>query len=127
MSARRLAPGELSLMRMLWQHGSVSLSEAHRAMQELEGDVGYTTIQTRLDRLVAKQVVTKTATRPARYEALLNPDEVSRPLLALLLERVSGAVPLVANLVRDPLVSDDDLREMQRLIRDARRDRGTKA
>ncbi|MCI0541011.1 MAG: BlaI/MecI/CopY family transcriptional regulator [Verrucomicrobiales bacterium] len=120
---QRLSAGDMSLMQMLWQKGPVSLSEAHRAMCELQGDVGYTTVQTRLDRLVAKKAVRKSTDRPTRYEAVLKPEEVSRPMMSLLLERVSGAVPLVAHLVNDPSVSAEDLKEMKRLIQDAEKNR----
>lgn len=123
---QRLSAGDMTLMQMLWQRGAVSLSEAHRAMCELQGDVGYTTVQTRLDRLVAKQAVRKSAERPARYDAVLKPEEVSRPMMSLLLERVSGAVPLVAHLVNDPSVSAADLKEMRRLIQEAEKNQARK-
>jgi predicted transcriptional regulator len=122
----RLSDKESSLLQMLWSAGAVTLSEAHAAMCEAEGDIGYTTVQTRLDRLVEKGAVKKSAERPARYSAALKPEEVSRPLLAMLAERVSGAVPLVAHLVSDPAISDGDLKEMKRLIAAAERARKTK-
>ncbi|MEK7678415.1 MAG: BlaI/MecI/CopY family transcriptional regulator [Verrucomicrobiota bacterium] len=120
---QRMSAGDMTLMRMLWEKGPVCLSQAHRAMCELQGEVGYTTVQTRLDRLVAKQAVRKSTERPTRYEAVLKPEEVSRPMLSLLLERVSGPVPLVAHLVNDPAVSPDELKEMKRLIEDAEKNR----
>ncbi len=41
----RLLASELEILEMLWRAGSVTLVEGQRA---LAGDVGYTTVQTRL-------------------------------------------------------------------------------
>ena len=66
----------------------------------LGGDIGYTTVQTRLNRMVKKGIVRRSRTTPAKYSAGLTPDEVSGRDLDLLLEKVSGGrvVPLVAHL-----------------------------
>lgn len=115
----RFAPGEISILRLLWDLGASTLSAAHAEIVRRGEQIGYTTVQTRLERLVAKNVVTKTSDRPAKYQAAIAPDEVSGPLLDLLLERVSGAVPLFAQLIQDPTLTRDDLAEMKRLIAEA--------
>lgn len=120
----RLSAAEISVLRMLWDEGSLTLSEAHTGMCRRGARIGYTTVQTRLERLVEKGVVAKTADRPAKYQAAVSPDEVSGPLLDLLLERVSGAVPLFAQLIQDPTLTREDLAEMKRLIAEAERSRG---
>ena len=120
----RLAPGEISILRLLWDLGASTLSEAHAEMLKRGEQVGYTTVQTRLERLVAKDVVAKTSDRPAKYQAAIAPNEVSGPLLDLLLERVSGAVPLFAQLIQDPALTREDLTEMKRLIAEAEKTRG---
>ena len=43
----------------------------------MDRPLGYTTVQTRLNRLVAKGVVARSNDRPARYRAAVRPDEVS--------------------------------------------------
>ncbi|MCA9219458.1 MAG: BlaI/MecI/CopY family transcriptional regulator, partial [Planctomycetales bacterium] len=80
-----------------------------------------TTVQTRLERLVEKGVVKKSATRPATYSAAVEPEDVSGPLLDLLLDRVSGAVPLFAHLIENSSLTADELNEMKRLIAEAER------
>ena len=78
----------------------MTLSEAH---QGLGRPIGYTTMQTRLNRLVAKGVVTRSEGRPARYAAAVRAKTVGTRHLDLLVERIRGfkIVPLVAHLVRD--------------------------
>ncbi len=67
-------------------HGGVTLSEAHGA---LDRPIGYTTMQTRLNRLVEKGVVSRTADRPARYAAAVAPEDV-RPSISICCWSVSA-------------------------------------
>jgi predicted transcriptional regulator len=115
----RLARGEIELLEMLWRSGPVSLIEAHRA---LDRQIGYTTVQTRLNRLVAKNLATRSDERPARYRAAVSAVEVGASDLNLL-RRVSGGniVPLVAHLVRDRTLSPHELAELKHLIDEAER------
>lgn len=116
----RLSAGEMEIVQMLWRAGPATLSEAHAA---LERAIGYTTVQTRLNRLVEKGVVSRTADRPARYQSAVKPEEVSARHIDLLLERVSdgSVVPLVAHLVRDRALSAAEVAELKELIAEAER------
>jgi BlaI family penicillinase repressor len=111
--------GETLLLQMLWEHGPVSLSQAHQAMQQLGEKIGYTTVQTRLERLVGKGLAMKSTTRPATFRAAIEPAEISGSVIDGLLERVAGAVPLFAQLIQDPSLSLEDVNEMKRLLADA--------
>jgi predicted transcriptional regulator len=114
----RLAEGELELLEMLWRTGPVTLAQAHEAHQR---PVGYTTVQTRLNRLVDKQLVRRTHERPARYEAAVTRAAVSAKDLGLLMSRVSEGkvVPLVAHLIQDRDLDPAEIEELKQLIRQA--------
>lgn len=114
----RLAAGELELLEMLWRTGGATLAEAHQA---LERPVGYTTVQTRLNRLVDKKLVRRSRERPARYEAAVSRDAVIATDLGLLSSRVSEGrvVPLVAHLIRDRDLEAEEIEELKQLIRQA--------
>lgn len=118
--ARRLAAGEIEILEMLWQRQPVSIAEAHEALGQR---VGYTTVQTRLNRLVEKGIVSRSAERPARYSAAIGPADVSRRDLDVLVERVNAGrvVPLVAQLVRDRTLSAAEILELKQLIDEAER------
>lgn len=118
---QRFTAAEINILKMLWDRGEATLSEAHQAIIDRGENVGYTTVQTRLERLVEKGVVKKSATRPATYSAAVEPEDVSGPLLDLLLDRVSGAVPLFAHLIENSSLTADELNEMKRLIAEAER------
>lgn len=116
----RLSAGEIEIMGMLWERGPVSLSEAHQALAATR-PIGYTTIQTRLNRLVAKGVVGRTDRRPASYVALVRPDAVGTRHIDLLLEKIGGlqVVPLIAHLIRDRRLSSAELAALKDLIAEA--------
>jgi predicted transcriptional regulator len=105
----------LELLQMLWREGPVALSGARRALGR---SVGYTTVQTRLNRMVAKGVVARSKDRPAQYTAAVRPEEVSAGHLDLLLERVAGGsiVPLVAHLMSGRRLTPEEIAELKRLI-----------
>jgi BlaI family transcriptional regulator, penicillinase repressor len=109
----------MEMLQLLWREGAVTLSEAHAALGR---PIGYTTIQTRLNRLVDKRVVGRTTDRPARYRAMVAPEEVSAKHLDLLLERVTDSiVPMVAHLVRDRTLSPAEIAELKALIAEVER------
>ncbi len=113
-----LTGGEMELISFLWHHGESSLSEAHEKFTQ---PIGYTTMQTRLNRLVDKGLVRRSNSRPARYSAVIQPDDVSANQLNVLLKRVTegSVVPLVAQLVNDKSLSASDIKEIKSIIEQA--------
>lgn len=113
----RLSAAEMQILETLWREGPVSISQAHRS---LGLPIGYTTVQTRLNRLVEKGLVSRSAGRPARYSAAVSRDDVCQGDLNLLVSRVSGGVvPLVAHLVRERSLSAAEVDELKALIAEA--------
>ena len=88
-NSARLAAGELEILQMLWREGSVTIREAQTA---LALSIGYTTVQTRLERLVKKCVASKSPTRPAKYSAAVSQEQVRGTDLDLLVESPSLGV-----------------------------------
>jgi BlaI family penicillinase repressor len=114
---RRLTRGELQILQMLWRERRVTIAGAHQALGEA---IGYSTVQTRLNRLVAKGLVRKTKDTPTRYEAAIQPEDVVESELRTLVQEVSGGVvPLVAQLFREHQPSAMELDEIRQLIRQA--------
>ena len=116
----RLTSGELEILAALWHTGPATISEVHAALGQ---PIGYTTVQTRLNRLVSKGVVAKSDERPAHYRAGFGPEEVSRRDLEVLVRRVNRGevVPLVAYLVRERTLSKGEIDDLRRLIDEAER------
>ncbi len=116
----RLTPAEMELLQILWKQGSASLSDVHGALQR---PLGYTTVQTRLNRMQAKGVVERGEERPGLYRALVAPRDVAAGDLKLLVKNVSdgSVVPLVAQLVQDRRLSPAEIAELKALIAAAER------
>ena len=119
----RLATGELELMEMLWRDGPVSLSKAHESLGQ---PIGYTTVQTRLNRLVKKGVVAKSKERPAQYSAAITRQQVNQHDLELLVNRVNDGefLPLVAQLVGDRNLSRIEIDQLKAMIAEAEKKPG---
>ena len=125
---QRPSKGELELLSLLWERGPVSLSEAH---EQLADGIAYTTVQTRLNRLVEKGFATreKVGRQPTRYSAAIEPDEINASQLDALLSRVAGGsvLPLVAHLVQKSEFTDSELTKLKKLVREAeKRSKGGK-
>ena len=117
-----LTSGEVDLMDLLWRHQRLTLAEAHEAFGA--DRIGYTTIQTRLNRLVEKGLAQRSSDRPAVYSPRVAREAVQAGHLDDVLQRLAdgSVVPLVAHLVRDRKIDRDDLAELKRLVRQAERD-----
>jgi predicted transcriptional regulator len=121
----RLSAGELEIMQMLWREGELTLAEAQKTFGRT---IGYTTMQTRLNRLVEKGVVAKSEHRPAKYRAVSDPEDVGARHIDLLLERVceGSVLPLMTHLLRRRRLSREDIAELKHLIAEAERTAGHK-
>ena len=113
-----LAAGEMELLSLLWQQGPMTLSEAH---QQFGKGIGYTTMQTRLNRLAEKGLVDRSDARPTKYSAAVAPEDVSASQLDVLINRVTDGrvVPLVAQLVNKRSLSANEIEEIKQLIEQA--------
>jgi len=110
----RPTSAEMELLGVLWTHGPSTINEVHERL----GKAAYTTVQTRLNRLVAKNLAVRAADRPAKYSAAVAREQVSAGHLGLLMDRLTGGriVPLVAQLVADRNLSSEEIVELKALI-----------
>lgn len=124
MNPRRVNPteGELELLNLLWEQGALSLSEVHA---RLGRDVGYTTVQTRLNRLVDKGWLekAKTGRQATRYAAVVEPNAVRENQIDHFVEKIAqgSVVPLVAHLVQGATLTREEVTELKKLLRDVER------
>lgn len=112
--------GDMSILAVLWSEGASSLSEVHA---KLPGNAGYTTVQTRLNRLVEKGLAKrfKAGRQPSKYEALVSKDQVGFQKLDSVVQQVSQGelAPLVAHLVRNAQITEEDLNELKAIVKQA--------
>jgi BlaI family transcriptional regulator, penicillinase repressor len=119
----RPAPGELEIMAMLWREGPLTLADAHERFDGYGRPVSYPTMQTRLNRLVAKGMARRSSDRPALYVAAIGAEAVGAEHLDRWLHttRQETVVPLVAHLISERPLTEQEIVELKRLLNEAER------
>ncbi len=119
----RISAREMELLAMLWEQGPLTLPEAYERFDSYGQPVAYTTMQTRLNRLVDKGLVRRSQDRPACYQAGVKPEEVSGRQIDMLLSKVTQGkvVPLVSHLISGAALSREELDELKLLIAEVER------
>ena len=110
----KLSEGEMELLQLLWQLGPSSLSVVH---QNYGRKIGYTTIQTRLNRMVDKGVVAKSDDYPTLYSAAVETEDASARYFELI-RKVCGdnIAPLVSHLAKGRRLSQDEITMLKQVI-----------
>ncbi|QDT43643.1 Penicillinase repressor [Gimesia alba] len=117
-NAVRLSPGEMELMKMLWEKGPLTLAEAHETFSDYGNPIAYPTMQTRLNRLAAKGLATKSDQRPALYQAVATQDQATEGYLGQILEKLTSGkvVPLMKHLITERSLTRDEVKELKKLL-----------
>jgi BlaI family transcriptional regulator, penicillinase repressor len=118
MNTKRLLASELEILDVLWTQGPLSIVEVQRA---LTGAPAYTSVQTRLNRMLEKGLLERSEGRPAKYSPAIARKSVAARDLKLLVNNVSDGqiVPLVAQLVNQRTLSQKELDEIRAIIEHA--------
>jgi BlaI family transcriptional regulator, penicillinase repressor len=114
---------QLRILQLLWQHGEMTASRVHAALQP-ERPLAPTTVATMLAKMNARSLVChREEGRAFIYRAAVDEDEVARGLGDHFVQRLfDGSVTgAVMHLLRSPEVSRGELDELEKLIKDARR------
>jgi BlaI family penicillinase repressor len=111
-------------MSLLWDHGPLTIAEAHKLFPQYGRPIGYPTMQTRLNRLVDKKLSLRTDDRPARYAAGVSNSDVATGHLDELLEKLSceSVAPLVSHLISERPLTSAEIDELRVLLAKAERD-----
>ena len=112
-----LAPGEMELLEILWDRGRLSISGVHQEFLSRGKKIGYTTVQTRLNRLVDKGVLGRNGQYPAEYEAVLQKTDVSGKYFDLLETLCGGDLtPLMLHLAKKRDFKKSELEVLQKIL-----------
>lgn len=110
---------ELDVLKVLWELGEARVRDIHEAMRRHE-ECAFTTVQTLLRIMAGKKLVKQ---RRDRRALLYKPNYTREQFSSRFLNRVfDGALDkLVLNMLQAENVSPDEMRELERLIARARR------
>ncbi len=124
MGKRQLGRMQLRIVQVLWNRGQATAREITDSLNEAE-PIAHSTVQTLLRQLEAKGAVGhKAEGRTFVFFPKVKEEKVKSTAARELLERVFGGSvgSLVAHLLRDERLSRADLDELERLIKERRKD-----
>ena len=122
---QRPTEAELEILRVLWERGPSTVRQVHESLAATR-DTGYTTTLKLMQIMADKGLVTRDeSTRTHIYAARMSQETTQRQLVNDLVDRAFGgsAAELVLRALSSHKTSDDELREIRKLIDDARRGR----
>ena len=120
MATPKLGKLELKIMEALWRLGPASVREVQESFPESDRPA-YTTVQTVLYRLEAKEAVrrTKKIGNAHIFEAVFSRKAVHRRVIDDLLSVFGGrAQPLVSHLIESGQLTLDDIDEARKTLRE---------
>jgi len=115
----KLSKLELKIMEALWTRGNASIREIQETFPE-KNRPAYTTIQTTVYRLEGKKAVrrVKKVGNFHIFEAAISRDAAQRRLIDDLLALFGGrSQPVMAHLIESGKLTQDDVKEAQKLLR----------
>jgi predicted transcriptional regulator len=119
MRSPKLSKLEMSIMDALWSRGASSIREVHESFPERKRPA-YTTVQTMVYRLEAKEAVrrTKKIGNAHIFEAKISRDAAQKRLIDELLSLFGGrTLPVMAHLIESGKLTQEDIREADKLLR----------
>lgn len=113
-----LSKGELTVARLLWEHGPAGVRQIHAAFPAGQ-EMDLTTVQTYLRRLEAKGYASSVLQGRARiYAAKTKAKTVIRSTVDELVTRLFGGetMPLVRHLIEDRKITAQELSDLKAMI-----------
>jgi predicted transcriptional regulator len=120
----RPTDAELAILRALWERGPSTVRQVHEALAAR--DTGYTTILKLMQIMSDKGLVTRDeSSRTHVYDARVSQEQTQRQLVNDLVDRAFGgsAAELVLRALSTGKTTNEELREIRRLIDEAREER----
>jgi predicted transcriptional regulator len=120
-AARQLTERELEVMQIFWKRGEITALEARDELARAGVDRAYTTVATLIRILMEKGFLRQTSKeRPYSYRAVRSYEEVSRRLLADLVDRVFGGSreQLMLRLLEQKKLSPKERARLEQILRE---------
>ncbi|MAE64240.1 MAG: transcriptional regulator [Phycisphaeraceae bacterium] len=115
---------ELTILTVLWEHGPCSVREVADALSKTH-PTGYTTKLKLLQVMLSKGLVSRDdSNRAHRYTASVSRNRVQRHVVRSMIDRAFGgsARNLVMHLLRSRELTDEEIDEARRMLRDQTRE-----
>jgi len=117
-----LTDQELEIMKIVWQLGRATVRDVYETMLARRR-IAYTTVMTMMKIMEEKQHLKRTLDgRAYVYEPTRPKKQMIREMVSEFINRVfnGSAEPLLAHLVEDKRLSESELKQIAKMIRDSR-------
>jgi BlaI family transcriptional regulator, penicillinase repressor len=114
---------QLAVLQLLWERGAATLADIRTALAS-DRPIANTTVATVLSRLEQSGLVSyREGDRSRVYSAAVPQAEMQRVHTRRLVDRLFGgrAADLIAHLVRESEIDEDELTRLRKLVRERRR------
>jgi predicted transcriptional regulator len=113
----RLSPGEAELLELFWANGPLTLPKAYELYKKGGKTPSYSTIQTRLNRMVDKGLLHRNTEFPAIYTSTVTKKEVRGKYFELL-DELAGRnfAPLMLHLFEKRTLTDEEIAVMKEIL-----------
>jgi len=122
MKPSTLTKQELEIMKIVWNRKSATVRDVYEVLLE-QRQIAYTTVMTMMKILEKKKFLKKTQQdRAFVYQPVRPKEQVIRTMVQDFVTRVfdGSAEPLLMHLVKDRHLSEKDVREITRMIRESK-------
>jgi predicted transcriptional regulator len=113
----KLSPGEAQLLEIFWSRGSLTLAELHQIHADLSGKPTVQTLQTRVNRMVAKELLHRNNEFPAVYRSAVSKEKTQGKFFDLL-EELAGRnlAPLMLHLAKKRTLTEEEIKALEKVI-----------
>lgn len=119
--SRKLTPGEAGLLKLFWQHGPLTLSQTHEIYTSGGGTPALQTIQTRLNRMVSKNLLRREGSFPAIYSSMISKEKTRNAYFDLIGEMVGDDLAsLMMHLSKKRLLTQEEIDALEKIVKQHR-------
>lgn len=119
MKKKELSAGELEILEMLWTHGPLTLAEADRIYNASQRRITYSTMQTRLQRLVEKGLILRDGDYRSKFSAAIAKGRITEQYVDFLDALCEGSIaPMVAHILQKRALKADEIALLEKVIQE---------
>jgi len=113
----KLSPGEAELLELFWENGPLTLPKTYELYKQSGKSPSYSTIQTRLNRMVDKGLLHRNTDFPAIYTSTVTKESVRGKYFELL-DELAGKnfAPLMLHLFEKRALTDEEIAVMRDIL-----------
>ena len=118
-----LSPGEMEILDILWSGGDLTLRETQEAFEQRGRAISYSTVQTRLERMVNKGLLKRSKDYGGKYHPTLEREQVSGKYFDLIETLCRGNIaPLMVHLAGKRRLKPEEVAALRKLLDDMETD-----